>query len=105
MDTLRPRANLRYGPPGHEKEYTLIIRLDIGSEPMNIPSEWEQQILELVGPSWIVRNRGTRIEAFPPDFHRTEETDTVLKKAVESILGDGYELIAVAFVLGSKIPF
>ena len=75
---------LRWGQPGHEREYCLIFEEfdDRNFIPITFSLELEEKL-----PGWSVENRGTRIEiCHRSDFGRRQDEEVV--GAVRTVVGE-----------------
>ncbi len=86
----RPHAFLEYGGAGHETEYVFTTQKNIGSETDELSWEIEDALEESLGEGWSIINRGHRIEITPPNSEKTPETESKLREAIKSFLGDSY---------------
>lgn len=80
------RAELSFGLPGHELEYTFVPDSDDF-----LPSEISESLESALGEDWDVFDRGNRIEIRNKKKLGTRNDEKV-KSAIEKSVADGYSL-------------
>ena len=91
----KPHAYIEFGGPGHETEYVFTTQANKYSEAQELPTEWENKLIVLLGEGWSIMNRGARIEIVPPNSIRTSETDSKLREAVKSLINKESEFVEI----------